>query len=81
MAVAAKDSSGPDGFLTGTAVVESVERAMSNQHAHDFAVRTWCEFEPLDKSEPVVFRVIEPSLVAHIERRDLSREGGMILAM
>ena len=64
MTVTAEDPPGPDG-PSGTAIIESDEHAVPDEHADRPAMRARRQFEPLGERGPLRAVPVKPPLVAH----------------
>jgi hypothetical protein len=72
MAVAAKDPPSAKGLALGVAFVVAAQKAVVNQRANRFAMRTRRLFESFSNRVPFLFAAAKPALLAHV--RPMPRE-------
>jgi hypothetical protein len=66
MTVAAKDPPGAEGLVLGVAFVVAAQKAVANQRADRFAMRTWHLLETLRHRVPFLLATAKPALLAHV---------------
>jgi hypothetical protein len=66
MAVAAKDPPRADRFSLGVAFVVTAQKAVANQRANRFAMRTWHLLESFRNRTPFLIATAKPTLLAHV---------------
>jgi hypothetical protein len=66
MAVAAKDPPSADGLALGVAFVVAAQKAVANQRANRFAVRTGRLLETFRNRVPFLLATAKPTLLAHV---------------
>jgi hypothetical protein len=66
MAIAAKDPPSADGLALGVAFVVAAQKAVANQHANRFAMRTRHLLETLRNRVPFLLATAKPTLLAHV---------------
>ena len=66
MAVAAKDPPSADGLALGVALVVAAHKAVANQHANRFAMRTRRLLESFSNRVPFRVTAAKPALLAHV---------------
>lgn len=72
MAVAAKDSPSADRLALGTALIETAQKAMANESANSFAMRTRHLLELFRHCKPFVIATAKPTMLTHV--RSMLRE-------
>jgi hypothetical protein len=66
MAVVAKDPPSADGLALGVAFVVAAQKAVANQRANRFAMRTWHLLESFRNRAPFLIATAKPTLLAHV---------------
>jgi hypothetical protein len=66
LAVAAKDPPSADGLALRVALVVAAQKAVANQRAHRFAMRTCCLLESFSNRVPFRLGTAKPPLLAHV---------------
>jgi hypothetical protein len=72
LAVAAKEPPSADRLALGVAFVVAAQKAVANQRAHRFAMRTRHLLESFRKRAPFLLAAAKPALLAHV--RPMPRE-------